>query len=138
MSSTHHWNCQHPDWPNFVYDPEVFAALEQSFMESAGRLPGLSAHVDEESHIQLMIESLSQEAITTSEIEGEFLSRDSVDASLRRRFGLSSDPGRMLIVSGRVDEPGIHLRPHRLAKSKMKWIDFCPGMQAQDRVEQFG
>ena len=95
MSPQRSWNWQQTNWPYFTYDPEPFAALEHSFIESSGRLLGLSQHVDEENTTQLMIEALSQEALTTSEIEGEFLNRDSVQASLRRRFGLASDHRRI-------------------------------------------
>jgi Fic family protein len=95
MSSKPKWNWQQTNWPHFSYDPEPFEAVEHSFIEASGRLLGLSGHIDEESKTHLMIEALSQEALTTSEIEGDFLNRDSVQASLRRRFGLIVDHRRI-------------------------------------------
>ena len=38
---------------------------------------------------------ISDEAIKTSEIEGEFLNRDSVQSSIRRNFGLDTDSRRI-------------------------------------------
>ncbi len=95
MSSKPKWNWQQTDWPHFSYELEAFEALEHVFIEASGRLLGLSEHIDEENKTQLMINALSQEALTTSEIEGDFLNRDSVQASLRRRFGLAVDHRRI-------------------------------------------
>lgn len=95
MTPTKRWIWQQPEWPHFKYDPEPIEALERAFIETSGRILGLSEHVDEENRSQLMIDALSHEALTTSEIEGEFLNRESVQASLRRRFGLGTDHRRI-------------------------------------------
>lgn len=85
------WNWQLPDWPNFSYDIENMAALEQRFLQSSGEVIGAVRHFSDDDSNQLRIELLSDEAIKTSEIEGEFLDRASVLSSLRRQFGLNTD-----------------------------------------------
>ncbi|MCF1469522.1 Fic family protein [Agrobacterium vitis] len=85
------WNWQLPDWPNFSYDIENMALLEQRFLQSSGEVIGAVRHFSDDDSNQLRIELLSDEAIKTSEIEGEFLDRASVQSSLRRQFGLNTD-----------------------------------------------
>ncbi|MUO80329.1 DUF4172 domain-containing protein [Agrobacterium vitis] len=85
------WNWQRPDWPNFSYDIENMALLEQRFLQSSGEVIGAVRHFSDDDSNQLRIELLSDEAIKTSEIEGEFLDRASVQSSLRRQFGLNTD-----------------------------------------------
>jgi Fic family protein len=85
------WNWQSADWPNFRYEAASLVPLEQKFLQSAGEIIGAVRHFDEDDSSQLRIELLSDEAIKTSEIEGEFLDRVSVQSSLRRQFGLNSD-----------------------------------------------
>jgi Fic family protein len=85
------WNWQSADWPNFRYEAARLVPLEQKFLQSAGEVIGAVRHFDEDDSSQLRIELLSEEAIKTSEIEGEFLDRVSVQSSLRRQFGLNSD-----------------------------------------------
>ena len=85
------WNWQHIDWPNFSYDAEAMAPLEQRFLRSSGEVIGAVRHFSEDDGSQLRIELLSDEAVKTSEIEGEFLDRASVQSSLRRQFGIHTD-----------------------------------------------
>lgn len=85
------WNWQNVDWPNFRYDASSVMPLEQKFLQSAGEIIGAVRHFNEDDSNQLRIELLSDEAVKTSEIEGEFLDRASVQSSLRRQFGLDTD-----------------------------------------------
>jgi Fic family protein len=85
------WNWQNADWPRFRYDTASLIPLEQKFLQSAGEVIGAVRHFNEDDSSQLRIELLSDEAIKTSEIEGEFLDRASVQSSLRRQFGLNTD-----------------------------------------------
>lgn len=85
------WNWQHTDWPNFSYDAESMAPFEQKFLQSSGEVIGAARHFSDDDSAQLRIELLSDEAVKTSEIEGEFLDRASVQSSLRRQFGLNTD-----------------------------------------------
>ncbi len=85
------WNWQHAAWPRFSYDTEGIALLEQNFVRSSGEIIGAVRHFSEDESSQLRIELLSDEAVKTSQIEGEYLDRESVQSSLRRQFGLTTD-----------------------------------------------
>lgn len=85
------WNWTQPDWPNFRFDSAAVEALERRFLLSSGEILGAVRHVTGDERDRLRIELLSEEAMRTSAIEGEVLDRASVQSSLRRQFGLSSD-----------------------------------------------
>ncbi len=86
-----HWNWTQPGWPHFVYDREALEPFERQFLRSSGEIIGAVRHFEEEDGKVLRIELLSDEAVKTSEIEGELLDRLSVQSSLRRQFGLDAD-----------------------------------------------
>ena len=52
-------------------------------------------HIAQDGKKLLEVELMSEEAMKTSEIEGEILNRDSVQSSIRRHFGLSTDHRRI-------------------------------------------
>jgi Fic family protein len=52
-------------------------------------------HLAEEDREQLTVEAMSTEAVTTSEIEGEILDRASVQSSIRKQLGLTTDNRRV-------------------------------------------
>lgn len=89
------WNWQHPDWPNFTWDPARLRHAEEHFLIGIGRLEGTIRHLLPLDHEQLTVEAISGEALTTSEIEGELLDRASVQSSVRGQLGLN--PGHRLI-----------------------------------------
>jgi Fic family protein len=62
--------------------------LEQRFLVQSGEFMGVFRHVGTDDQNALRIELISEEAVKTSEIEGEILNRDSVQSSLRHQFGL--------------------------------------------------
>jgi len=85
------WNWRRPEWPEFSYDFKVLEALEQRFLVQSGEFMGVFRHVGEDDQKVLRIELISEEAVKTSEIEGEILNRDSVQSSLRHQFGLGPE-----------------------------------------------
>jgi Fic family protein len=89
------WNWQQPDWPEFTYKPDVTQKAEQSLQHGSGMLFGAYKHLNGEDQDQLKVELISSEALKTSEIEGEFLDRDSLQSSIRRHFGLQADGRRV-------------------------------------------
>lgn len=89
------WIWQDPKWPNFRYDSAALSGLEKQFLQNAGYLLGAYNHISSSDQEQLKIDLVSEEAIESSAIEGEFLDRSSVQASLRRNFGLQSDNVRI-------------------------------------------
>ena len=52
-----------------------------------------------------MIEAMSTEALTTSEIEGEILDRASVQSSIRKQLGLAGDNRRPRPAEHGIAEP---------------------------------
>src|ERR1035438_2808734 len=88
------WNWQTPDWPNFKWDRSQMSAAEEQFLVGAGVVIGTAKHLGEDERNQLLVEVMSGEALTTSEIEGEILNRASVQSSIQRQLGLAADKRR--------------------------------------------
>ena len=70
------------------------AAAEEQFLVGAGVVIGTAKHLGEDERNQLLVEVMSGEALTTSEIEGEILNRASVQSSIQRQLGLAADKRR--------------------------------------------
>ena len=79
------------EWPKFLYDGKALEALERQFLRQSGEFMGVFRHVGADDQNALRIELISEEAVKTSEIEGEILNRDSVQSSLRHQFGLGPE-----------------------------------------------
>jgi len=103
------WNWQQPDWPNFRWDAARIAPAEQSFLLAAGASFGAVKHLDKSEHIQLIIESMGTEAVTTSEIEGEILDRASVQSSIQRQLGLIANQRRISPAEAGIAEMMVDL-----------------------------
>lgn len=84
------YNWQHKDWPNFEYDREKFDAAALQFQDIAGQsigyLSGLSLSEQGASIIHLLV----KEAIKTSAIEGEYISRIDLISSIRKNLGYAT------------------------------------------------
>lgn len=89
------WNWQQPDWSAFSYDPAAMEPLERQFLLQSGEFIGACKHIGPDDKDRLRIELISDEAVKTSEIEGEILNRDSVQSSLLHQFGLGPDKPRI-------------------------------------------
>ena len=88
------WNWQQPDWPHFTYNSKVLEPSEQQFLRQSGEFVGACKHVGPGDQETLKIELISDEAVKTSEIEGEILDRASVQSSVRQQLGLGQEqPG---------------------------------------------
>lgn len=89
------WNWQQPDWRRFSWSRDRLARAEEQFLVGGGVILGAVRHLDGDSRDRLIVESMSEEAVTSSEIEGEVLDRGSVQSSIRRRLGLDADSRRV-------------------------------------------
>jgi Fic family protein len=88
------WNWEQSKWPEFTYDSKALEPLEQQFLLQSGEFIGACRHIGADDQETLRIELISDEAVKTSEIEGEILNRDSVQSSLRHQLGLGAEaPG---------------------------------------------
>lgn len=90
------WNWQQKDWPHFRWVKSALEGLEAQFLRQSGVFIGATQHFNEEDKTLLTVSIITGEAIKTSEIEGEYLNRDSVQASIRRNFGLDTDSSRRI------------------------------------------
>lgn len=88
------WNWEQEEWPEFRYQVDAVERQEAEFLSSAGFMLGAYQHVGDDEQSALRVEMLSDEAVGTSEIEGEYLDRDSVQSSIRRHLGLQCDLSR--------------------------------------------
>jgi Fic family protein len=95
MESIIQWNWEKPEWPNFTWDPARLAARERAFLLHAGVTIGATQHLGNEEREWLLVETMSNEALTTSRIEGELLNRDSVQSSIQKQLGLQTDRRRI-------------------------------------------
>ncbi len=84
------WNWEQPDWPHFSWDATLLRKAEEEFLRGSGLLVGVVKYLPEPEKETLLVEALSTEALTTSEIEGEILDRASVQSSIRRQLGLAT------------------------------------------------
>jgi Fic family protein len=88
------WTWERPEWPVFTYDSKALEPLEQQFLRQSGEFVGACKHIGADDQESLKIELISEEAVKTSEIEGEMLDRASVQSSLRHQLGLGAEaPG---------------------------------------------
>jgi len=83
-------NWQQRGWPTFEYD---LAPLERDlfvFADLSGKISGGVQALEKGMQSETLMEVMIAEAIKSSEIEGEYLSRPDVASSIRRGLGLSS------------------------------------------------
>ena len=85
------WNWQQTDWPTFRFERSKLDAMEAQFLRQSGVFSGCIRHISEGDREQITVDLISEEALNTSEIEGEILNRDSLQSSIRRNFGLATD-----------------------------------------------
>jgi len=89
---------EQPDWPNFSYNSGALRPLEREFLLRSGEFIGAHKHVGTDDQEALMIELISEEAVKTSEIEGEILNRNSVQSSLRQPADDNRLVGQLLLA----------------------------------------
>jgi Fic family protein len=103
------WNWQRPEWPNFFWNPALLRKAEEQFLLGGGAFSGTFKHLGSDDKEHFTIETLSTEAMTTSEIEGEFLDRASVQSSIRRQLGLGTDQRRVKAAEQGIAEMMVDL-----------------------------
>lgn len=86
------YNWQQSNWPHFKYNLKDIEDILFAFAERVGRVGGLLEGLPEDDRNEAMIDIMVAEAIKTSEIEGEYLSRQDVLSSIRNNLGLGHAP----------------------------------------------
>ncbi|MFO0774076.1 MAG: Fic family protein [Nitrospiraceae bacterium] len=82
------YNWQQPGWPIFRYDLSSIEETLLKLAEKSGRASGLFTGLSAEAQLEATVEMMVVEALKTSEIEGELLSRKDVRSSIRKNLGL--------------------------------------------------
>ena len=79
---------QHKSWPNFTWDNETLLPYVSKVRDLQGRLIGRMEGLGFDLRKEAVLETLTEDIVKTSEIEGEFLNPDEVRSSVARRLGL--------------------------------------------------
>ena len=85
------YNWQQTDWTNFQYNESLFEKLWIEFITIAGESEGFMKSSPQGIKEESMVNLLVNEAIKTSEIEGEFLSRIDLISSIRKNLGYPTE-----------------------------------------------
>ncbi len=85
------WIWQHEEYPNFKYDKTKLTDILKDIEYNRGILDGVSKIFNSGDIKNIQIDTLLEEAINTSEIEGEILRRDSVRTSLLKKLDANFD-----------------------------------------------
>lgn len=90
------YNWQQKGWPEFQFTPRLIDDIQLKFLLKSGKSNGQYAGIPAEKKDQLLVDILLSEAIKTSEIEGEFLSRVDVMSSLKKNLGIHEKQPRLV------------------------------------------
>jgi Fic family protein len=85
------YNWQKKEWPHFIYEVNDVENELYILTEKFGLLTGMLKAMPEEMQMDTILDIIVSEAIKTSEIEGELLSRIDVMSSVRNNLGLTTD-----------------------------------------------
>ncbi|OEU72492.1 MAG: hypothetical protein BA864_09790 [Desulfuromonadales bacterium C00003093] len=96
---------QFPNWPNFNIDYEHLLPKLSRCHSLQGHLLQQIASVGIDLELETQLEALTQEAVKTAELEGEYYNPDAVRSSIARRLGLPTAglPSPPRNVDGLVD-----------------------------------
>ncbi len=85
------YNWEYPDWPNFSYTANASDKRLAEFLLKSGQITGMVAGLGDFDQTETTLEMMVVEAIKTSEIEGEFLSRQDVMSSIKKNLGIQEN-----------------------------------------------
>src|SRR4051812_23134893 len=83
------YNWQQPEWPHFQYELATLHNALFTIAEKSGRISGKLTHLDNSLQTEAAISLMVEEAVKTSEIEGEYISRPDVRSSIKNKLGLN-------------------------------------------------
>ncbi|HUX79709.1 MAG TPA: Fic family protein [Alphaproteobacteria bacterium] len=90
-----------PDWPHFAWNHEKIYELLTPLRHQQGRLMGRMEALGFQFKEQAVLQTLTQDVLKSSEIEGEILEPEQVRSSLAQRLGI--DIGGLVTTSRDVD-----------------------------------
>ena len=80
---------ERPDWPEFRWNSEKLAERLAQVRHKQGRLLGRMESLGFNLKAEASLQTLTEEVVKSSEIEGEILDRDQVRSSIARRLGIN-------------------------------------------------
>lgn len=83
------YNWKQKDWCSFHYDSSVVEELLFAIAEETGHISGLIAGLPDKIKTETIIQFMVSEALNTSAIEGEYLSRQDVMSSIKNNLGIN-------------------------------------------------
>lgn len=83
-----HYIHELPDWPKFRWDHKVLAEPLAAVRHRQGRLIGRMEVLGFDLRSEATLQTMTEEVMKSSEIEGEILDRDQVRSSIARRLGM--------------------------------------------------
>ncbi|HSF52735.1 MAG TPA: Fic family protein [Algoriphagus sp.] len=90
------YNWQQKGWPKFEFTPGIIEDVQFKFLLKTGKTSGQYSAISRDQKDQLLVDILLSEAIKTSEIEGEFMSRVDVISSLKKNLGIYEEQPRLV------------------------------------------
>jgi Fic family protein len=78
-----------PDWPNFGWDQQSLASVLATVRHQQGRLIGRMEGLDFPLQQEAVLQTLTEDVVKSSEIEGERLDQSQVRSSIARRLGMN-------------------------------------------------
>ena len=123
------YNWQLREWANFTFNRDAISDIVSFFIEKEGEADVVLQSLNSEELQEELIRCIISEAITTSEIEGEYISREDLMSSIKNKLGLNVKPEtvkdkRALAISNLLIEVRNSYN-HRLTEKKIKqWHHF--------------
>ena len=87
---------QRENWPNFTWNSKVIGQSSNKFLVAANRLIGKVNELPEVEKIEAQVDLMVSEAVTTSQIEGEYFNREDVRSSIRNHLKLNAKSERVV------------------------------------------
>src|SRR5258707_2812519 len=81
---------KHPDWPDLTWDSGHLAALLGQASREQGRLLGRMQDLGFDLRREAQLNTLTEDVVRSSEIEGKKLDSDQVRSSIARRLGIDA------------------------------------------------
>ena len=79
---------QSPSWPNFSWDKDLLSDKLAKINKEAGYLAGRLSAIGFDAQMGAVVETVTHDIVSSSEIEGVVLNADSVRSSVARRLGV--------------------------------------------------
>lgn len=83
------YNWNFPEWPDFIYEAQKVQSLIMEFAQETGEVSGVIQGLSDDLKHETLLQLMLSEAIKTSEIEGEYISREDVMSSIRNNLGMN-------------------------------------------------